>query len=59
MKHLCRLLINTHGELKSTGTTFACILPPVSMFDKNNARAKKKSIVFEKLQMFFEKYLSI
>ncbi len=47
------------GELKSTGTAFASILPPVSMFDKDNARAKKKSIVLEKLRAFFEKYLGI
>lgn len=47
------------GELKSTGTAFPGILPPVSMFDKNNARAKKKSLVLEKLRMFFEKYFGI
>jgi type I restriction enzyme R subunit len=44
------------GELKSTGTSFASILPPVSMFDKDNSKAKKKTIVLEKLKMFFEKY---
>ena len=47
------------GELKSTGTTFANILPPVSMFDKDNSRAKKKATVLEKLQAFFEKYLGL
>lgn len=47
------------GELKSTGTSFAGILPPTSMFDKNNTRAKKKNIVLEKLRMFFEKYLGL
>ena len=47
------------GELKSTGTAFAGILPPVPMFDKNNARARKKSIVLEKLRTFFEKYFGI
>ena len=47
------------GELKSTGTGFAGILPPVSMFDKNNTRAKKKRSVLEKLTLFFEKYLGV
>lgn len=47
------------GELKSTGMAFAEILPPVPMFDKDNARAKKKSLVLEKLKAFFEKYLGI
>jgi type I restriction enzyme R subunit len=47
------------GELKSTGTGFAGILPPVSMFDKDNTRAKKKFLVLEKLRSFFEKYLGV
>lgn len=47
------------GELKSTGTALAGIIPPVSMFDKDNTRAKKKSLVLEKLRMFFEKYFGI
>jgi type I restriction enzyme, R subunit len=47
------------GEMKSTGTGFASILPPVSMFDKNKARAKKKFLVLEKLRLFFEKYLGV
>lgn len=47
------------GELKSTGTAFASILPPASMFDKSNTRAKKKASVFEKLRLFFEKYLGL
>ena len=40
-----KLLANAFrdGELKSTGTHFASILPPISMFDKNNTRAKKKN----------------
>ena len=45
------------GELKSTGTKFAGILPPVSMFNKDNTRAKKKKAVLERLKLFFEKYL--
>ena len=47
------------GELKSTGTAFAGILPPVPMFAEDNARAKKKSVVLEKLRVFFEKYFGI
>jgi type I restriction enzyme R subunit len=56
-----KLIINAFrdGEIKSTGTAFASILPPVSMFDKDNARSKKKSIVLEKLRTFFEKYWGI
>ena len=47
------------GELKSTGTGFASILPPVSMFDEGNSLAKKKTVVLEKLKAFFEKYLGV
>jgi type I restriction enzyme, R subunit len=47
------------GELKSSGMAFAGILSPVSMFDKDNARAKKKSLALEKLRTFFEKYFGI
>ena len=47
------------AELKSTGTGFAEILPPLSMFDKDNTRAKKKLIILEKLKLFFEKYLGV
>ncbi len=45
------------GELDSIGMRFSAILPPIPMFDKNNLRAKKKAVVFEKLRLFFEKYL--
>ncbi len=47
------------GELKSTGTAFSDILPPVSMFDKDNTRARKKTMVLEKLKLFFEKYSGV
>ena len=47
------------GELKSSGTGLSDILPPVSMFDKNNSKAKKKTMVLEKLRAFFDKYLGI
>lgn len=45
------------GELKSTGTSFSNIMPPVPMFGKDNTLVKKKLLVFERLKMFFEKYL--
>ena len=47
------------GQIKATGMAFAGILPPVSMFDADNARAKKKGIVLEKLRAFFEKYFGV
>lgn len=47
------------GQIKATGMAFAGILPPVSMFDADNARAKKKGVVLEKLRTFFEKYLGV
>jgi type I restriction enzyme, R subunit len=47
------------GEIKSTGTAFAGILPPASMFGKNNTRAIKKNHVLDRLRVFFEKYLGI
>lgn len=47
------------GELKSTGQAFADILPSTSMFCKQNTRGKKKAKVFERLKLFFEKYLGI
>ncbi|MCZ2204434.1 type I restriction endonuclease subunit R [Bartonella sp. A05] len=46
-------------EIKSAGVGFADILPPGSMFDPSNTRAKKKTVVFEKLKLFFEKYLDV
>lgn len=47
------------GELKSTGTSFAGILPPASIFDKDNSLSKKKSRVLETLRTCFEKYLGV
>ena len=47
------------GEIREQGTAFANILPPVDMFTKDNALAKKRSTVLEKLKVFFEKYFGI
>ena len=44
------------GELRSTGTAFANILPPMSMFDEQNSHAKTKESVFNRLTEYFEKY---
>jgi type I restriction enzyme R subunit len=48
-----------NGELKSTGHEFAQILPPISMFSKDNLMAKKKTSVLEKLRGFFDKYFGV
>jgi len=45
------------GELKSTGTAFAGILPQKLGF--GNVRARKKSVVLDKLRTYFEKYFGI
>ncbi|MDR1940706.1 MAG: type I restriction endonuclease subunit R [Endomicrobium sp.] len=47
------------AELKSAGQAFAAILPPSPMFSKDNARAKKKIAVLEKLRAFFDKYSGV
>lgn len=44
------------SEIRSTGTAFANILPPVSMFDEDNSHAITKERVFERLIAYFEKY---
>ena len=43
------------GTLKTTGTDFDKIMPPVSRFGGGN-RAQKKQNVVERLSKFFEKY---
>jgi len=47
------------GQIRSTGIAFAGILPPVSMFDVDNAGTRKKRKVLAKLRVFFEKYFGI
>lgn len=44
------------SEMRSTGTAFANILPPVSMFDEDNSHAITKERVFARLIEYFEKY---
>ncbi|TKC01410.1 type I restriction endonuclease subunit R [Pedobacter cryotolerans] len=48
-----------YGEIQSSGTTFAKILPPVSRFTATGDRTKKKEIVLEKLNAYFERYYDI
>lgn len=47
------------GVLKTTGTDLDKILPPVSMFSKNNNRSAIKEKVIAILQKFFEKYFGL
>lgn len=47
------------GVLKTTGTDLDKILPPVSMFSKNNNRSAIKEKVIAVLQKFFEKYFGL
>ena len=47
------------GVLKTTGTDLDKILPPVSMFSKNNNRSVIKEKVIAILQKFFEKYFGL
>ena len=46
------------GSLKTIGTDFDRIMPPVSRF-ADGGRATKKQTVIERLQEFFEKYLGL
>ena len=43
------------GMLKTTGTDFDRIMPPVSRFG-GGGRAKEKASVIDRLSRFFEKY---
>lgn len=45
--------------VQTEGTELSDILPPMSRFTKNNARAQKKMSVIEKLKAFFEKFQNI
>ena len=51
------------GEVSTTGTEIVSILPPVSMFEKDekgeSVRTKKKQSVLEKLRAFFERFFDI
>ncbi|MBU3679935.1 MAG: type I restriction endonuclease subunit R [Candidatus Kapabacteria bacterium] len=44
------------GGIPTSGTSITKILPPVSLFSKDNSRAAKKQSVIDKLTAFFERY---
>ena len=47
------------GEIKTTGTDIDKLLPPVSRFGGDGARAKKKQTVSDKLKKFFQRFFGI
>ena len=55
-----KFLENTfrYGEVKTVGTDIGKIMPPMSRFGGSN-RTKKKQIIIEKIQRFFDKYFGI
>ncbi|MBR5824930.1 MAG: type I restriction endonuclease subunit R [Paludibacteraceae bacterium] len=48
-----------NGEIQESGTEIAKILPPMSLFAKDGARAQKKESVLTKLKAFFDKFFDI
>ena len=47
------------GKVDTNGTEISDILPPMSMFSKDNSRQKKKNKVIDKILEFFDKFFSI
>ncbi len=47
------------GSVATTGTAITKVLPPVSRFDPNGARTKKRESVISKLTSFFERFFDI
>ena len=47
------------GFVQSTGTAINKILPPVSLFTKNNDRGAKRATVLEKIVNFFNRFKDI
>jgi type I restriction enzyme, R subunit len=47
------------GEIKTVGTEIDALLPPLSRFGGDGARAKKKQDVIEKFKAFFERYFGV
>lgn len=47
------------GEIRTTGTDIDRLMPPVSRFSGDGARAKKKQTVINKLKAFFERFFGI
>ena len=47
------------GKVDTNGTEISDILPPMSMFSKDNNRQKKKNKVIDKILEFFDKFFSL
>ena len=47
------------GQMYTTGTSLAKILPPISRFSKEGERSKKRESVIEKFTEFFNKFYDI
>ena len=47
------------GEIRTTGTDIDSLMPPVSRFGGDGARAKKKQTVIDKLKAYFERFFGI
>lgn len=47
------------GFVPITGTAVNQILPPVSLFTKNNDRGKKRTLVLEKIKVFFDRFKNV
>ncbi len=47
------------GSIPIAGTALTKILPPISRFSKSGERSKKKEIVIEKLNSFFDRFFNI
>jgi len=47
------------GNIATTGTAIANVLPPVSRFSQTGERSKKRESVFAKFTSFFEKFFDI
>ena len=47
------------GKVDINGTEISDILPPMSMFSKDNNRQKKKNKVIDKILEFFDKFFSL
>ena len=48
-----------NGNVSTTGTAIAKILPPVSLFSPGGERTKKRESVLDKLMSFFERFFDI
>ena len=47
------------GKVETNGTEISDMLPPMSMFSKDNNREIKKRCVIDKLKEFFDRFFSL